>query len=120
MFKKVLLFLLIFTVMAATVSAKIKVKGNGDGLNFDTANIPANLKPTYNLMNQKCARCHSMEMIVTAVLTGICPETKQPFNKQAVKAYGIKMIRKKDADISKKEMRDIVVLINYLLDENAK
>ncbi len=100
--------------------ARIKVTGSGDNLNFDGAVVPSHLKPAWDTMNQKCARCHSMEMLVKAVLTGVCPETRQPFDKQAVKAYGIKMIRKKDSDISKKEMREIVVLINYFIDEQAK
>lgn len=120
MFTRVLAFFLILSIAAVPVSAHVRVTGKGDALNFDATGIPGNLKPAYNLMNQKCARCHSMEMIVSAVLTGVCPETKQPFNKQAVKAYGIKMIRKKDSEISKKEMRDIVVLINYFLDEQAR
>lgn len=120
MLKKVFILLTMISVIASAASAHIKVAGNGDGLKFDAAGIPPNMKPSYDLMNQKCSRCHSMEMIVSAVLSGVCPETRQPFNKQALKAYGIKMIRKKDSDINKKEMREIVVLINYLIDEQAR
>ncbi len=100
--------------------ARVKTAGNGDSLNFDVETIPPDLRQTFNTMNKKCTQCHSMEMVVTAVLTGVCPETKQPFDRQTVKAYGIRMIHKKNADISKKEMRDIVVLLNRLLDEQAK
>ena len=55
-----------------------------------------------------------------AIQTGRAPITGQPFNRQAVKAYGIKMLRKPSSDMNKKEIRDIVVFLNYLLDENTK
>jgi hypothetical protein len=35
-------------------------------------------------------------------------------------SYGIKMIRKPNSDMSKKEIKDIVMLLNYLVDENSK
>ena len=106
--------------LATPVFALVKTTGNGDSLNFDIQPIPTDLRPSFALMNKKCTQCHSMEIIVMAVLSGKCPETRQPFDKQTVKAYGIKMIRKKDSNINKKEMRDIVVLLNHLLDVQAK
>jgi hypothetical protein len=61
-----------------------------------------------------------MERTVIAIQTGRAPITGQPFNKQAVKAYGIKMLRKPNSNMDKKQIRDIVVFLNFLLDENAK
>lgn len=111
------LFVLTFAVCS---EARIKTKGRGDTMNFDASAIPANLLPTYELMSRKCIKCHTMERTVVAVLTGKAPITGQPFDKQAVKAYGIKMLRKPDSNMNKQEIREIVVLLNYLLDENAK
>jgi hypothetical protein len=100
--------------------ARIKVSGRGAKMNFSSDGIPDMYKPAFDLMLVKCTKCHTMERTVIAVQTGRAPITGQPFNKQAVKAYGIKMLRKPNSDMDKKEIRDIVVLLNYFLDENAK
>lgn len=119
--KRFLLFAAIMTLtMASTADARVKVKGRGDKMNFDQESIPANFKPSFELMTRKCVKCHTMERTVIAVQTGRAPITGQPFDKQAVKAYGIKMLRKPNSDMNKQEIRDIVVLLNYLIDENSK
>ncbi|MDD2852875.1 MAG: cytochrome C [Desulfuromonadaceae bacterium] len=100
--------------------ARIKVTGRGDKMTFSADGIPDTYKQSFDLMLVKCIKCHTMERTVIAVQTGRAPITGQPFNKQAVKAYGIKMLRKPDSNMNKKEIRDIVVLLNYFLDENSK
>jgi hypothetical protein len=100
--------------------ARVKVTGRGATMNFSAEGIPENLKPFFDLMQVKCIKCHTMERTVIAIQTGKAPITGQPFNKQAVKAYGIKMLRKPNSDMNKKEIRDVVMFLNYLLDENAK
>ncbi len=100
--------------------ARVKVSGRGAKMNFSADSIPEMYKPSFDLMQVKCIKCHTMERTVIAVQTGRAPITGQPFNKQAVKAYGIKMLRKPNSDMDKKQIRDIVVFMNYLLDENAK
>lgn len=100
--------------------ARVKVVGRGAKMNFSSDSIPEMYKPSFELMQAKCIKCHTMERTVIAIQTGRAPITGQPFNKQAVKAYGIKMLRKPNSDMNKKEIRDIVVFLNYLLDENSK
>ncbi|HXE96955.1 MAG TPA: hypothetical protein VN642_11150 [Dongiaceae bacterium] len=100
--------------------ARVKVTGRGATMNFSAEGVPENLKPFFDLMQAKCVKCHTMERTVIAIQTGKAPITGQPFNKQAVKAYGIKMLRKPNSDMNKKEIRDVVMFLNYLLDENAK
>ncbi|HIJ95724.1 MAG TPA: cytochrome C [Desulfuromonadales bacterium] len=115
-----LLVALIIIVTVSLSEARIKTKGRGEKMNFDADSIQESFKPTFNLMSVKCIKCHTMERVVIAVQTGRAPITGQPFNKQAVKAYGIKMLRKPNSDMDKKEIRDIVVFLNYVLDENQK
>lgn len=114
------LALLLTLSVYSIAEARVKVTGRGAKMNFSPDSIPEIQKPAFDLMQQKCIKCHTMERTVIAVQTGRAPITGQPFNKQAVKAYGIKMLRKPNSDMNKKEIRDIVVLLNYLLDENAK
>lgn len=119
--KKLLLCAVLATLAVASLAeARVKVKGRGDRMNFDTESIPANFRPSFDLMTRKCVKCHTMERTVIAVQTGRAPITGQPFDKQAVKAYGIKMLRKPNSDMNKQEIRDIVVLLNFLLDENHR
>lgn len=117
------IFMLAALITLITVSladARIKVKGRGDKMNFDPESIDANFRPSFDLMTKKCVKCHTMERTVISIQTGRAPITGQPFNKQAVKAYGIKMLRKPNSEMNKQEIRDIVLLLNNLLDENAK
>jgi hypothetical protein len=118
--KLFLLTALIALVVATTADARIKVKGRGAAMNFDPASIPAQYQGSFELMSRKCIKCHSMERVVIAIQTGRAPITSQPFDRASIMAYGIKMLRKPNSDMSKKEIKDIVLLLNYLFDENAK
>ena len=119
--KRLMLFVAIITLMTASLAdARVKVKGRGEKMNFDPDSVAISYKPTFDLMSRKCIKCHTMERTVISVQTGRAPITGQPFNKQAVKAYGIKMLRKPNSDMNKQEIRDIVLFLNHLLDENAK
>lgn len=113
--------LLITITTFSTADARIKVTGSGEQMNFDPESIPANFKASYDIMNQVCTNCHTMKKIVIAVQTGKGPDTKQTFDKQAAKAYCIKMLRKKDKVLmTKSDIKNVYQLLNYLLDENAK
>lgn len=119
--KKYVTLTLLMTLLSISIAdARVKVTGRGAKMNFSADGIPDMYKPSLTLMQAKCIKCHTMERTVIAIQTGRAPITGQPFNKQAVKAYGIKMLRKPNSDMNKKEIRDIVVLLNYFLDENAK
>ena len=111
---------LIALLVTATADARVKVKGRGAAMNFDPASIPAQFQASYELMSRKCTKCHTMERTVIAIQTGRAPITSQPFDRNSIMAYGIKMLRKPNSDMTKKEIKDIVMLLNYLLDENAK
>jgi len=86
--------------------ARIKVAGSGAGMNFSSDSIPGIYKETFELMSKKCVKCHTMERTVIAIQTGRAPITGQPFNRQAVKAYGIKMLRKSNSGMDRKEIRE--------------
>lgn len=111
---------LITLTVTATADARIKVKGRGAAMNFDPASLPAQFQDSFELMTRKCTKCHTMERTVIAVQTGRAPITNQTFDRASIMAYGIKMMRKPNSDMNKKEIKDVVVLLNYLVDENAK
>jgi len=119
--KKLTVVALVAT-MAAAVSAHagIKTIGKGDTLRFDPAAFPPAMKTNYKTMEVKCVKCHTLERTVVAIQTGIAPISGQPFDRAATKAYGVKMLRKPDSNMNKQEVKAVVDLMNYLLDESAK
>jgi hypothetical protein len=118
--KLLILTALIALVISSPADARIKVKGRGAAMNFDPASIPEQYQASFELMSRKCIKCHSMERVVIAIQTGRAPITSQLFDRSSVMAYGIKMMRKPNSDINKKEIKDIVMLLNFLIEENAK
>ncbi len=112
--------LTLLALSTTPVHAKIKSVGKGDKMNFDPSQIPADLKPAFEIMKVKCVQCHTQERTVIAIQTGIAPVTGQPFDKQATKAYGIKMLRKPKSNMSREEVKKVVDLMNFLIDEAAK
>lgn len=118
--KLILLVALLILAIASASDARVRVKGHGDKMNFDPDSIPAQYRAAFDLMTRKCVKCHTMERTVVAVQTGRAPITGQRFDKQAVKAYGFTMLRKSDSGMNRQEVRDVVMLLNFLIDENAK
>lgn len=112
--------LLVGAALSVQVHARINAVGKGDKMNFDPAQIPADLKPAFEIMKTKCIQCHTQERTVIAIQTGIAPVTGQPFDRQATKAYGIKMLRKPKSNMSRDEVKKVVDLMNYLIEEAAK
>ena len=100
--------------------AVVKSIGKGDNMNFDPSSIPPSMKASFDIMKVKCIKCHTMERTVVAITSGVAPITGQPFDRNATRAYGIKMLRKPDSNMNKQEVKVVVDLMNYLLDEAAK
>jgi L-fucose mutarotase/ribose pyranase (RbsD/FucU family) len=118
--KKSLLLLVILSLLSTSAHAGLKVLGKGDSMRFDPGDYPAAMKQNYEVMKAKCVKCHTLERTVIAITTGIAPISGQPFDKNATKAYGIKMLRKPDSNMNKQEVKATVDLMNWMLDEVGK
>ena len=101
-------------------AADLKTIGSGDAMNFDPAVFPGEMRQKFEVMRVKCVKCHTMERTIVAIKTGVAPISGQPFDRGATKAYGVKMLRKPDSDMSKEQVKAVVELMNYLLDETAR
>ena len=101
-------------------AADLKSVGRGDAMNFDPSDFREDMKPKFEVMKAKCVKCHTMERTIVAIKTGVAPVSGQPFDRGATKAYGIKMLRKPDSDMNKEQIKAVVELMNYLLDEIAR
>lgn len=118
---KIVLSLLASLIMVAVPShAALKIVGKGNSLAFDPTGIPPQMKASYEIMKHKCTKCHSLERTVVAVTSGIAPISGQPFDRKAAEAYGAKMKRKPESNMSAREVKDVVELLNYLLAQTAR
>ena len=107
-------------LVSGVAEAKVKSVGRGETLNFDPKSIPPRFFEAFGIMRVKCITCHTMERTVVAIQTGVAPITGQLFDKQATKAYAIKMMRKPKSGMSRDEIKQVYQLMNYLIDEQNK
>jgi len=118
--KKLLLTLLVVSLSATAAHAGLKVIGKGDAMHLDPSGFPPAMKANYEIVKVKCVKCHTLERTIVAIQTGVAPISGQPFDRNATKAYGVKMLRKPDSNMSKPEVRASVDLLNYLLAETER
>ena len=120
MMRRVLMCLL-FGLVSVPVHAAVKAIGQGESMRLDPTGFPPDMKAAYAVMQAKCTQCHSLERTCVAVTTGVAPISGRPFDRAAVSAYGQKMLRKQNAGMSKDEVKVIVDLLSYLIDNtNSK
>jgi L-fucose mutarotase/ribose pyranase (RbsD/FucU family) len=118
--KNIFLIGVLSLMLSSPCYAALKTVGSGDAMRLDPTDFPADMKAKYEIMKVKCVKCHSMERAIIALKTGIAPISGQLFDQSATKAYGIKMMRKPDSNMSKEETQAVVQLLNFLLDEAAR
>ena len=106
-------------LLASGASSALKFKGSGPAITFDPSCFPPEYQEKYKLMEVKCSNpaCHTIERAVIAIRDGVTPITKTNFDKEAAKAYGVKMMRKPDSGMNKKEAKAVVELLYFLLDK---
>ena len=114
--RRSILAALLLVFVTTPAFAGLKVVGSGDTMQLDPSGFPSAVKANYEVLRVKCIKCHTLERTIVAIKTGVAPISGQPFDKGAIKAYGIKMLRKPDSNMSKAEVKVCVDLMNYLLE----
>lgn len=116
----------VFTILAigilysATALAQLKVVGNGEAMSIDPSGFPPKMQAAYSLMQQKCGTCHTVERVIVSLQTGLCPLSKTSFNKDTAKSIVVRMFLKPESGMTRDDMRTIVGLLNFMIDEKAK
>ncbi len=105
-------------LLTTSSPASVAVVGSAGNRTFDPSGWPAEMKSRAPLFEAKCANaaCHTMERTVIAITTGTAPISNTPFDKEAAKAYGVKMMRKPDSGIDKAEAKSLIELLYFLID----
>ncbi|HXE96590.1 MAG TPA: hypothetical protein VN642_09305 [Dongiaceae bacterium] len=112
-----LIVLVVGTVSPAR--AELKTIGTGANMNVDITGFPPAMKEIYPLFVKKCIKCHGMDRTFVTIQTGMTP-SGSVFDNAAVDAYGSKMLRKPDADMTKQDVKKFMELMKFMLDEAAK
>jgi hypothetical protein len=110
---------LLFLVCATGAFAELKTIGEGANMGVDITGYPDKLKAIYPNFVKKCIKCHGMDRTFVTLQTGVTP-SGTPFDGPAIEAYGAKMLRKPDGDMSRQEIKDFVELMKYMADQAAK
>jgi len=118
--QRTLLIIISFCLLVSPCQAALKVVGKGDKMSLDPTGFPPAMRANFDILKVKCVKCHSLERTVVAVQTGIAPISGQPFDRNAARAYGVKMMRKPDSNMSKPEVKAVIELLNYLIDQTAQ
>jgi len=112
--------LLYIAVAAPSQASILKTVGSGTGVNFDPDIISQEHQKSYQIMTQKCTTCHGMDRIVLTVLSGKAQVTKQPFDREQAAGYGIRLMRMHNTGLKREEIRDVIRLLQWLIDEKNK
>lgn len=119
--KRFFLSIILVLLLGLPSHAGLRTLGSGKATRFDPAGLPPDMQERYEkIMRVRCVKCHTLERVVIAVRTGVAPISGLPFNKSSTRAYGVKMLLKTDSDMTKPETREVIILLNYLLDEAAR
>jgi hypothetical protein len=106
-------------LVSAVAYAQLNVIVQGDKLSIDPSGFPPQMQAAYNLMMQKCNQCHSIERIIVAVQSEVCPITKMAFTKQTTRAVVTRMFLKENSNMTRGDALTIVQFLNFLLDQKT-
>src|SRR6266480_1892586 len=112
--------ILVFALLVSTIAhAQLRVIGRGNAVGIETSGFPPPMQEAYGLMAQKCSRCHTIERVIVAVQSGVCPLSKTRFTKKTSESIVVRMYLKPESNMTKQEAKTILDLLNFLIDENT-
>jgi hypothetical protein len=96
--------------------AELKTRGKGKEQAMLREQFIPEAQRRYDIFKVKCTKCHPMARPIAALKTGITPVSGSPFNKESVKLYVVKMMRKPNSGIDRDEAREILMFLTYALE----
>ena len=65
----------------------------------------------FEVFASRCTKCHAMSRPIAALNTGIPPVSGGDFNKKGIKKYVVKMMRKPNSGIDRKDAKTIIAFL---------
>jgi hypothetical protein len=100
---------------AGTCYAKLELKVTPKGTELALSNFRGEQMPAFEVFREKCVRCHDEGRIVKVLETGTSAITGAPYTRKSMLDHGLTMLRKGHASLDKKEIRQVVDLMEYLM-----
>jgi hypothetical protein len=88
--------------------AKLKTRGEGKQRVLVAEQFTGDTRTRYDLFAVRCTKCHEMNRPIVALETGVTPVTGGKFDRDGMKAYVVKMMRKPKSGVTKEEAREIL------------
>lgn len=100
--------LLLATLGAGAAQAELKTTGEGKEQRLDPAQFDSDSRVRYELFAQRCTQCHAMSRPISALTNGKTPISGDTFDREGIKKYVVKMMRKPNSGISREDAKAIV------------
>ena len=117
--KTILVVTMALLMMSAVSHASVKIVGKEGFREFDSSDFPPDKKASYKIMKARCTQCHTLDRVVQSIVTGIASSSWQPFDQNAAKTYGDRVMRKANKNMTKEEVKSVVVLMQWLITETG-
>lgn len=114
--KAISLFALFILLSSVSVQARLLLTSKDGGVILDPSRFPASMKTGVATINDKCNACHDLARIIKALETGRTANGST-FGKAEAKEFVIKKMRRPGVTLSQQEARDVIQLMEYILDE---
>jgi hypothetical protein len=111
--------LLLLSLVSSSASAAPKIIGKGSQMRFDTSKWSPDVRANYEVMENRCTKCHTLERIITPFVTGLTM-SGQVFDWDSMKIVLFKMFNKPKSDISTEDRKHIVAVMKHLMNESTK
>lgn len=92
-------------------SAELQVRGEGRAQLLEREQFAQADRSRYDLFAEKCTRCHAMARPIAALLSGTTPISQESFDREGIKKYVVKMMRKPNSGIDKEDAKEIIVFL---------
>lgn len=97
----------------ALANGQLKVVGEGDKQELAVDQFAPAQREAYTTFKARCTKCHAMARPIAALQTGVTPISSDEFEKKGIKKYVVKMMRKPNSGISKKDAKAIVGFLQH-------
>jgi mono/diheme cytochrome c family protein len=118
--KRIALLVALSTTAAGTAYGKLPLQTTARGVELDASSFPPQLLPAFQVFRDKCVTCHDQSRIVQVLATGTSNITGGPYTRREMLEHGVGMLRKGYSKFDKREIRQVVDMVEYLLEEAQK
>lgn len=114
--KLFLLLALLMLVSPISTQAHLLLTSKDGSVSLEPSRFPSSMKSGVEVLNKKCDSCHDLTRIIRPLETGRAADGST-FSKAEVREYVIKKMRRPGVILSQQEARDIIRVMEYIMDE---